>query len=194
GSATVSYRLTLTVNSQFQVAGSTAIYTQTHAEEIPPPPVWIGPNINNASVAQGQEFVGPTPAIPARWTGVAIEWSLGGTWPADLAINPSTGDIEGTVTDAVASYSGLTVIATNGGGSVPSNEFDVEVLSDVEAPVWGVVADQVYREGEPAAVAMSNHLTAGTTPMTFAIIAGALPQTFTLDTTTGIISGTGTES
>jgi hypothetical protein len=105
-----------------------------------------------------------------------------GTLPDGLSLNTSTGVISGTPTsDGTAS--GLVVTATGAGGSTASAAFSIVVAVAVTVSYSPTTAT----EGE------AYTLTPTTTGATsFALTSGTLPTGLTLDTGTGVISGTPT--
>lgn len=152
-------------------------------------PTFIGPNISAVSVTQG---VAITPIdISDRFSGYIQSYSLQGTWPTGLSIN-SSGVISGTPTGASGDYTNLQVRATNYVGSADSNAFIVTVETAAVAPVFDPVPAQQWLNGDPVNLTLASYLTAGTLPLTWAIQSGSLPTGVTLNTGTGLISGTPT--
>lgn len=74
----------------------------------------------------------------------AVAYEKVGTWPAGLGVDPSTGAITGTTSDAVATYGGLTIKGTDtfGGGQKDvesSNVFSIRVGPTDAKPVISAV-------------------------------------------------------
>ena len=137
-----------------------------------------------------------TPATRAGTTGSAFSYQIvasnaptsyaiaTGTLPAGLTLNSSTGLISGTPTAAGTSTLGIT--ATNGVGTSASATITI-TISNPAPPV--VTAGS---KTGTTNVAFSYQIVASNSPTTYAIASGTLPTGLTLDTTTGIISGTPT--
>lgn len=133
------------------------------------------------SISQGAAFT-QTPAAsgttPFTWTVPT------GSLPAGLSLNSSTGNISGTPTGTGA-YS-FTVRATNPYG------YGEQAYSGTVAPGTPVIStsalSSVYR-----AVAFTQTLAfTGATPVTWSVSAGSLPTGISLNTSTGVLSGTAT--
>lgn len=104
------------------------------AEIITPPsvPEYIGPDIANFAAENG---VAITPiAAAAKFTGTDLVFTLGGTWPSGISIHATTGAITGTPSDAVATYTGLYVIATNINGTDSSTTFEIALAASAYDP------------------------------------------------------------
>jgi len=117
-------------------------------------------------------------------TGEALTFSVSaGTIPAGLALNSSTGVISGTPTSA-ASYN-FTVTATNTGGSA-SQAYSVSV---------GLAAPSITRASLPNGIkgsAYSESITTTGEALTFTVSSGTLPAGLSLNSSSGLISGTPT--
>ena len=111
-------------------------------------------------------------------------WSVtGGTLPAGLAVDPSTGEITGTPT--AAGTSTFTLQVTDGAGAVATQSESVTVAA---APTIGGPLLPGSAVGTPFSAGMT--ASGGTGTLTWSLAEGSLPPGFTLDPTTGVISGT----
>jgi hypothetical protein len=130
-------------------------------------------------------------AIAATTTGVGRTLAYAATGlPPDLAIDPATGVISGTTTDAVGLYD-VVVSVTDGTGSpagtadftwdVPDNTITVTAPADQSSPPNTKVSLQVKATDSAAGQVL-------------AYSAAGLPPTLTINPATGLISGTTAES
>ena len=150
------------------------------------PPV-VAP-LTNITVAEGN----PTTATPTATDpqGDSFTWSAMGL-PASLSINPTTGVISGTTTFTDAGVYPITVTATdNGSPALSGSENFVLTVTDVnQAPVIAPVGNQ--GAGESAAVSLSpTFIDPDGDSVTWA--ATGLPASLSINSTTGVISGTTT--
>lgn len=111
----------------------------------------------------------------------------GGSLPPGLSLNTSTGVISGTPT-TVGIYP-YTAQVTDNVAATASIGCSITISSTI------ALACPIVNVGTVGtAFSASLIATGGTTPYTFAIIAGSLPTGLSLNTTTGVISGTPTVS
>ncbi len=109
-----------------------------------------------------------------------------GSLPAELTLNAATGVLSGTPT--TSGVSTFTVSATNGGGSVTTGSLSITSGS---SPVF--TADTPF--SATTGVAYSYMFAASGSPSpTFAVASGSLPAGLSLNTSTGVLSGTPTGS
>jgi titin len=113
-------------------------------------------------------------------------WSVtGGSLPAGLTLDPSTGEISGTATTAGTST--FTLVATDDNGQQATQSESVTVGADplITSPVLAAAETGVGYDVTPA-------VTDGTGPFTWSVTGGSLPTGLTLDPSTGEITGTPT--
>ena len=130
-----------------------------------------------------------TPNTPSSGGGAVASYSVSPALPAGLALNTTTGVVSGTPTavKAVASY---TVMATNTAGSTTAS-LTITVNAAVTAPSGLTYSTNpaVYTNG----VAITpNSPSSGGSAVTSYSVTPALPTGLTLNTTTGVITGTPT--
>ncbi len=109
----------------------------------------------------------------------------GGSLPAGLSLNTSTGAITGTPT-AAGAYS-FTIQATDANGVTATRAFS-GAIADALAITTTSLPTPILTQAYGQIVATSG----GTAPVTFAISAGSLPTGLSLDTSTGAMTGTPT--
>ena len=108
-----------------------------------------------------------------------------GSLDPGLTLNPSTGAITGTpTTQASFNYTAKVVDSAGNTASVKCH-LKIYVHVSIDCPKLNTGAI-----GEPYSVALPTY--GGIPPFTYSIIAGALPPGLTLNSTTGVISGTPT--
>ena len=139
-----------------------------------PPPV-----VNSATTASGTTGT----AFSYQITGTNSPTSFGATGlPAGLTVNTTTGVISGTPTTAGTTTAHIT--AANSSGTSPSVNLTITIA---QAPP--VITSALTASGN-AGTAFSYQITASNTPTSFA--ATGLPAGLTVNTMTGVISGTPT--
>jgi uncharacterized repeat protein (TIGR01451 family) len=113
-------------------------------------------------------------------------WSISsGSLPPGLILNATSGLVSGTPTTA-GSYP-FTVRVVDAGGQAATQGLTISIASPPTLPFPPPPAGEV-------GVTYSNQLTVsgGTSPFVWSVSAGALPQGVTLDSSTGLLSGTPT--
>src|SRR5438067_1194781 len=155
-------------------AGGTGSATLTLTINNPPPPV-----ITSPATATGQVGVAFSYQITA--TNNPTSYNATGL-PAGLTVNTSTGLISGTPTTA-GTYT-VTISATNAGGTGSAT------LTLTIKPPTPVITSPLTATGQ-AGVAFSYQITATNSPTSFNVT-GLLPAGLSVNTSTGLISGTPT--
>ena len=124
---------------------------------------------------------------PTVGGGAVVSYSISPALPAGLSLNTTTGVISGTPTAASAATT-YTITATNSGGSTTST-VDITVIIAVAPSGLSYATPQVYTVDGNAI----NNLTPAITgdPAMFSV-SPALPAGLTLNSNTGVISGTPT--
>ena len=117
-----------------------------------------------------------------------ITWSItAGSLPAGLTLNTATGQIAGTPT-AAGSFT-FTVAATDAFAVVASRTATIVIAA---LPTLTFTAPTAGQLG--VAYSTTFDVTGGTAPLTWSIAAGSLPPGLTLNTSTGVLSGTPTSA
>ena len=123
---------------------------------------------------------------PTNTGGPGTTWSITGSLPAGVTFDTTTGIISGTPT-AVLATTTYSVTATNVSGSSTTS---VVITVDEAIPVITYDTPDVYTVGGSVSLIPTNSNAAGTT--SYAITVGTLPAGLSINTTTGVISGTAT--
>lgn len=170
GTPTAAGTSTVTLTATNAAGPGTATLTLTIA---PAPPV-----INSATTASGT--VGTAFSYQITATNAPTSYDATGL-PAGLSVNTSTGLISGTPT--ATGTSTVTLTATNAGGS------GTATLTLTVVPPRPVITSAATANGT-VGVAFSYQITATNTPTSYG--ATGLPAGLSVNTTTGLISGTPT--
>lgn len=121
-------------------------------------------------------------------TGGSITYSLvSGSLPTGLTLSSLTGGISGTPTDGIAQT--FTVRATDAGGNFVDRAFTMANA----APVWSTASGALSGATQNSAYSVTIVATddSGNIP-TYSIVSGSLPTGLSLNSSTGVISGTPT--
>jgi predicted outer membrane repeat protein len=150
------------------------------------PPITVVPVITSAtaiSAEVGQFFTYNIIANNATTSYAATNL------PATLTLDPATGEITGTPIDTDIGIHSITLTATNHiGTSLPVTLTLTVAAAMTEPPV---ISSDPMATGQQD-TAFSYQINASNLPISYALDSGALPAGVTLDTTTGLISGTPT--
>jgi hypothetical protein len=130
------------------------------------------------------------PLTAANGTGTYTYSIQSGTLPTGLSLNPSTGSVTGSPT---ANYSVASVVfrVADSNGIVAATTSSVSFTVNAATTATAVTTARVYTNGQ-GAIASFNPLTAanGTTPYTYSVQSGTLPGGLSLNSSTGLVSGT----
>jgi len=127
-----------------------------------------------------------TTLIATDSEGTDIDYSvISGSLPVGFSLNNETGVISGTP-QAYFSNTSFTVRAVDTGGNTVDRTFNITL----DTPVWVTSAISAY-----AGTAYSQTLSAtDSSTITYSVISGSLPTGITLNSSTGVISGTTSET
>ncbi|WP_425604150.1 putative Ig domain-containing protein [Stenotrophomonas pavanii] len=182
-SATGNFTFTLTATDGSSGPGAPFTVSGSYTLSVAAPTITLSPATLPAptiGIAYSQTFVA-SEGHPATFTyGVNA-----GVLPAGLSLNPSTGVLSGTPTQAGA-FS-FTISATDGGGFTGSQSYSGAVAG-------GVVVLPAASLGNASAGTAYNHsfsASGGTPGYTYVLLSGALPAGLSLSSA-GVLSGTPT--
>jgi uncharacterized protein YhjY with autotransporter beta-barrel domain len=144
----------------------------------PPAPVITSANSTTATGGQFFSFQVTASNIPASFAAT-------GTLPTGVSFNTSTGVLSGTPTQAGTFP--LSITATNSSGTSAAQPFTLQVNYATPVVTSGATANGT---GDTP---FSYQITATNLPQSYSVT-GALPAGVTIDTNTGLISGTPTQS
>lgn len=123
--------------------------------------------------------------------GTIASYAISPAAPAGLTFNTSTGLISGTPT-STQSATTYTITATNASGSI-SNSFTLTVQTALSAPVISLSSNSETRVATTALVGYTIDASAGGAVASYALT-GTLPAGLTFSTSTGLITGSPTET
>ena len=124
---------------------------------------------------------------PSNSGGAVVSYSVSPALPAGLSLDTTTGIITGTPTAIVGSGT-YTVTATNTGGST-TKDLTITVNDAAPTSLAYTLATAIYTKG--VVIASNAPSNSGGTVVSYGV-SPALPAGLSLDTTTGVISGTPT--
>ena len=157
----------------------------------PPAPVEPGPlTITSTSLLIG--VVGQPYADTISGSGgtTPYTWSVAPTLPAGLSLNPTTGTI--TSTPLPTATSSRLHIFTLKDSSSPQQQVQKSLTLTVvnPPPVLTILTTSLPNATVPLFYSFSLQASGGSGALTWSLVAGSLPQNFSLNITTGLISGT----
>ena len=157
----------------------------------PPAPVEPGPlTITSTSLLIG--VVGQPYADTISGSGgtTPYTWSVAPTLPAGLSLNPTTGTI--TSTPLPTATSSRLHIFTLKDSSSPQQQVQKSLTLTVvnPPPVLTILTTSLPNATVPLSYSFPLQASGGSGALTWSLVAGSLPQNFSLNITTGLISGT----
>ncbi|MFZ2276706.1 MAG: GEVED domain-containing protein, partial [Prosthecobacter sp.] len=134
------------------------------------------------------KLIGADDGLSVARTSPTFTWSVAsGSLPTGLTLNASTGVISGTPTSS--STFNFTLRATDNLGYYGTQAYTVKPCSAITLSPSSLAASMVN-----SAYSQTFSATGGTQPYGFALISGTLPAGLTLNSSTGVISGTPTST
>jgi hypothetical protein len=168
---------------QYQATGPCGVTSSTATVTInvsaPPTPAITSANSTTATGGQFFSFQVTASNIPASF-------AASGTLPTGVSFNNATGVLSGTPTQAGTFP--LSITATNSSGTSGAQSFTLQVNYAIPVVTSGATAT-----GTGDVPGFSYQITATNLPQSYSVT-GALPTGVTIDTTTGLISGTPTQA
>jgi chitodextrinase len=162
-------------------AGTSAPVPFTITINPAPPPVPVVSGLTVTTGTTGASFTSNIQASNNPQSYAVVSGSL----PAGLTLNTSTGVISG-IPEGGNGPGSFGVTATNAGGTSSIASFTITIN-----PAPPVVSGLTVTTGT-VGVAFSSNIQASNTPQSYALVSGSLPPGLTLNTSTGVISGTPT--
>ncbi|WP_162130120.1 putative Ig domain-containing protein [Phyllobacterium sp. YR531] len=184
GTPTVTGLFTMSIRATDSSTGAGAPFarTQNYVIQVASPTITIAP----ATVTGGQVGVAYTGTLTAAGGIGAYSFSVtAGTLPAGIALAAS-GQLSGTPTSS--GTFNFTASATDSNGQTGSRAYALVV----GAPTITVAPASLPDGTVASAYSQTVSATGGIAPYSFAVSAGALPAGITLNTSTGVLSGTPT--
>ena len=150
-------------------------------------PVWAAPTILPSTLPGAEVGVSYTATMVASPVTPPSTWTItSGALPGGLTLNASTGVISGTPTTA-GSYTFFVEVAD--ATSPPSSPQQGFIITVTQTPIT-FLTTTLPDATEDTSYSQKVNVTGGTSPYTWSIVSGSLPDGLTLKTTTGVISGT----
>ncbi len=155
------------------------------------PPTFTG-TIPAQSATQNSAYSLNTSTYFTQTEGDTITYSTSGTLPTGITINSSTGVLSGTPTN-FGTFSGITIVATDNDGARNSNSFTLTVAQAQVAPTFsGTIPNQTADIGSAYSLDASTYFTQTNSDTITYTSSGSLPAGVTLNSSTGVLSGTPT--
>jgi hypothetical protein len=147
-----------------------------------------------SALPNGQVGAAYSVTLAATGGTAPYSWSVtGGSLPAGLSLNASTGAIAGTPTASI-SATPLTVKVSDSGNPIQSQSgnFTLTILPAASGNPLAITTSSLPAGQVGAAYSATLAATGGTTPYTWSLTIGTLPAGLTLNASTGAITGTPT--
>jgi uncharacterized protein YhjY with autotransporter beta-barrel domain len=180
GSAT-QYASSLTFSYQATGPCGTTSSTATVTINVNPPPAPAITSANSTTATGGQAF-----SFQVTASNVPASFAATGTLPNGVNFNTATGVLSGTPTQAGTFP--LSITATNSSGTSSAQSFTLQVNYATPVVTSGATAN-----GTGDVPGFSYQITATNLPQSYSVT-GALPTGVTIDTSTGLVSGTPTQA
>jgi hypothetical protein len=148
----------------------------------------VGPVLNLAATASTYAEVGVAYSqsnTASGGTGSYVYSVSSGTLPAGTTLNTSTGLVSGTPTTSGAFSYTIRVVDAGAGSAT-------QTVSGTVAPVLGLAATVSTYTEVGVTYSQSNAASGGTGSYTYSVFSGTVPAGTTLNTSTGLVSGTPT--
>jgi len=148
-------------------------------------PVWAAPTILPSTLPEAEVGVSYTATMVAAPVTLPCTWTrTSGSLPPGLTLNATIGTISGTPTTA-GTYTFYVEVACANGTSSQQGFF----ITVTQTPI-SFVTTSLPEATEGSTYSESISVTGGTSPYTWTIVSGSLPDGLTLRASTGVISGT----
>jgi hypothetical protein len=143
-------------------------------------------NITTTSLPDGTVSVSYSETVSASGGVTPYTWSIdSGSLPSGLSLNSSTGVISGTPTGA--GTSDFTIKVTDDESTTDTQALSIDVYADLT-----ITTSSLPNGTVGTSYSQSVSASGGSTPYTWSIISGGPPAGITLNTSTGVLSGTPT--
>jgi putative Ig domain-containing protein len=151
-------------------------------------------SISSSTLGSGQVGTAYSGSMSASGGTSPYTWSVSsGSLPAGLALTASTGKISGTPTQSGSSSFTITVSDSSSPQQTASKSYSITIAAAAPVPLAVVTTTLT---GGQVNLPYSTTLSAkgGTTPYQWSLLSGTLPPGLSLNASTGVISGTPTQT